>query len=114
MQYYVQGNLNHDGKGYTTGDTVELSGTNAEALLASGVINLTSEPPHVNALPTEEAPADAEAIGGGVEDETGEPALDGQTEQQADTTPEVAAPTEEAPAKKKRGAKPTEEAADNL
>ena len=40
MGYIVKGNLRHDGALFTCGDTVELSDAQAQALIASGIVEV--------------------------------------------------------------------------
>ena len=90
--YFVASNLNHDGKEYKRGDTIELA--DASALIAAGV--LQTEPVEAPA-PASEAPVEPErpqaadvAEAGGKVTVSGEPSLDGvQTEATDDDAKEV-------------------------
>src|SRR4051812_33282405 len=89
--YYVQTNLNHDGKEFKTGDTIELSDVAAAPLLAAGVIStdeVEREEASVTAPQVEESPA--EPTVGGTPAESGEPSIDTKVDtQEADTATDV-------------------------
>jgi hypothetical protein len=79
MEYFVTGNLNHDGREYNRGDVIDLAdNSKAEAhLLATGVI--TTEPEIANAVvPAPEATPEPQPEVSGKPLETGEPSIDGR------------------------------------
>lgn len=82
--YYVAANLNHDGREYKPGDTVQLSQEAASPLLAAEVIS--TDPTLAAAVP--EAPVEEqrqpEPEVGGKEVDTGEPSIDGPENESSD------------------------------
>ncbi|MEK7992898.1 MAG: hypothetical protein AAB403_03740 [Planctomycetota bacterium] len=101
MQYFVSSNLNHDGKEFKRGDTVELSDQAASQLLAAGVVQSESIELAAPASSPDTAPVRAsdDATVGGRAMKTGEPSVDGsEATSDADTAKEVGpmAPTEPA------------------
>jgi hypothetical protein len=77
--YFVYGNLNHNGVLYKRGDTIELSDEFAPGLLEAGVIGTEEVQATVPPAPVvEEKPQSSEvAAAGGAPLETGESSIDG-------------------------------------
>src|SRR4051794_36515477 len=96
MKYYVLRNLNHDGKDYQRGDTLDLPDDSkaAPVLLDAGVISTDApreEAPET--APAAEEPAPKPEVGG-APNQSGEPSLDGPDtadapSEEEDVTPEV-------------------------
>jgi len=77
--YFVCGNLNHDGREFKPGDTIELVDLAAKGLLEIGIISTDEQdtPAPVQEAPEEEKPESHEVANvGGIVTTTGEPSID--------------------------------------
>src|SRR5690348_1874324 len=96
MEYFVTGNLKHDGREYERGALVDIANGAAELLLAMGVIQTDpiASPPPAPAPEPEDGQPQPEVAGKALE--TGEPSIDGEPERgqdkAEDITPVVAEP----------------------
>jgi hypothetical protein len=84
MQYFVQRNLNHDGKEYRVGDTIYLdpdTGAQLEMMGALSVENTAPARTQSQPEPVQEVP---QPQAGGVSEQTGEPSVDGRQDDTAD------------------------------
>lgn len=105
MQYIVNGNLNHNGTDYKTGDTVELSPEEAEGLLRIGRVTLVEETKPAEEAPVSEPPLVEPPVAS--DSEITEPTV---PQPQEPETPPVEPPTLEAPrGVKNQGVQPTPE-----
>jgi len=76
MEYFVLSNINHDGKAFSRGETIELSDEFAKPLMEAGAIQtepLGEQP----ATPVAPAPEQKDEVTvGGTKQQTGEPSID--------------------------------------
>jgi hypothetical protein len=96
MQYFVSGNVRHNGKRYVRGDSIEVDGAQAEQLVNSGAIQgdpIPQEPEHP-AEPEKPRSSKKPKVGGRPT-ESGEPSIDPAPEAPRAKAEDITPPTEE-------------------